>query len=110
MYVRLYSRLQIKVGGKKESHILQLFVVYGLDEPGFKSRLGQGIFLFSRSSKLALGLFLFNGYKSPFLGLKRPGRDADNSRLCSVEVKNKWSCTYITLYALMMWRGTTFLF
>jgi len=25
MYVRLYSRLQIKVGGKKESHILQLF-------------------------------------------------------------------------------------
>jgi hypothetical protein len=55
-YVRVYSRPQIKVGGKKESHILQfLTVVYGLDEPGLKYRLGPGIFLFSGSSKPALG-------------------------------------------------------
>jgi hypothetical protein len=87
-----------------------LSVVYGLDEPGIKSRLGQEIFLFSRSPKLALLLFLSNEYTSPFLGLKRPGRDADHSRLSSVEVKSKWSCTHVTLYALMMWTGTTFLF
>jgi len=43
MYVRVYSRPQIKVGGKKESHILT--AVYGLDKPGLEFRLGQGIFL-----------------------------------------------------------------
>jgi hypothetical protein len=39
-----------------------------------------------------------------FLGVKRPGREADCSPLSSAEVKNVWSYTSTPPYVLMAWR------
>jgi hypothetical protein len=69
-------------------------------------RKGLVIFLFTTSSRLAL-----RPTQSPMqwvpgtlsLGLKRPGREANNSILSSAEVKNAWGYTSIPQYALMAW-------
>ena len=37
--------------------------------------------------------FLLNGSRGSFPGLKRTGRDVDNSSPSSAEVKNEWSYT-----------------
>jgi hypothetical protein len=60
----------------------------------FRRRLG--IFLFTAESRTALGstqppIQWVPGALS--LWVKRPGREADHSRLSSAEVKNAWSCT-----------------
>jgi hypothetical protein len=36
-----------------------------------------------------------NGYRSSFLGVKRPAREVDHWPPSSAEVKNEWSCTSI---------------
>jgi hypothetical protein len=67
---------------------------YGLDDRGFESHQGLGIFLFTTASRPALGLT-----QSPIewvpgvvsLGVKRSGREADYSPPSSAEVKNVWS-------------------
>jgi hypothetical protein len=38
-----------------------------------------------------------------FLGVKRPGREADHSPPCNSEVKNAWSCTSTPQYVFMAW-------
>jgi len=46
---------------------------------------------------------LFNGYRALFLGVKRPGREADHSPLSGAKVKNSWSYTPIPQYASLVW-------
>jgi hypothetical protein len=63
---------------------------------GFDSRRGLGIFLFATASRTALVSTLppiqwVTGALS--LGVKRLGREADNSAPSSAEVKNEWSDT-----------------
>jgi hypothetical protein len=63
---------------------------YGLDDRGFESRQGLGIFLFTTASRPALGptqppIQWVPGALS--LGVKRPGRQADYSPVSSAEVK-----------------------
>jgi hypothetical protein len=71
---------------------------YGLDDQGFESQQGLGIFLFTIASRPALGptqppIQWVPGALS--LGVKRPGREADHSPPSSAEVKNA--------YSLMTW-------
>jgi hypothetical protein len=69
---------------------------YGLDDRGFESRQGLGIFLFTTASRPALG-----PTQPPIqwvpealsLGVKRSGREADHSPSSGAEVKNAWSYT-----------------
>jgi hypothetical protein len=69
---------------------------YGLDDRGSESRQRLGIFLFTTTSRPALG-----PTQSPIqwvpgvlsLRVKRPGREADQSPTSSAEVKNVWSYT-----------------
>jgi len=68
--------------------------VVGLDDRGFESRQGLGIFLLTTSSRPALEpihlpIQCVRGALS--LGVKRPEREADHSPQCSAEVKNAWS-------------------
>jgi hypothetical protein len=72
---------------------------------GFDSRRGLGIFLFT-ASRTALGstqpaIQWVTG--AVFLGLKRLGREADNSPPSSAEVKNAWSYTSTPQYVFMVW-------
>jgi hypothetical protein len=71
---------------------------YGLDDPGFESWQKRNIFLFCKTSVLALGptqpptqwvpvLFPVGG------GVKLPERDVDHSLPTSAVVKNEWSYT-----------------
>jgi hypothetical protein len=69
---------------------------YGLDDRGFESWQGPGIFLFTIVSRPALWLTQppiqwVRGTLS--LGVKRPGCGADHSPPSSAEVKNEWSCS-----------------
>jgi hypothetical protein len=69
---------------------------YGLDDRGFKSQQGLSIFLLTTPSRSALEptqptIQWVRGGLS--LGVKWPGREADHSPQCSVEVKNVWSYT-----------------
>jgi hypothetical protein len=69
---------------------------YGLDDWGFESRHGLGIFLYTTESRPALGptqpLIQWVAVVLS-LGVKRPGGEADHSPPSSVEVKNVWSYT-----------------
>jgi hypothetical protein len=38
---------------------------------------------------------LFNGYRGSLSGVKRPGREVNDSPPCSAEIKNEWSYTSI---------------
>jgi hypothetical protein len=63
---------------------------------GFDSQWGLGIFLFSTTSRTALGptqppIQWVPGVLS--LGVKRPGCEAGRSPPSSAEVKNAWRCT-----------------
>jgi hypothetical protein len=84
---------------------------YGLGDRGFESRQGLGIFLFTTSSRRALG-----PTQPPFqwvlgalsLGVKqRPRREADHSPSSSAEVKE---CVELYLHSLNTpsWRGAQF--
>jgi hypothetical protein len=72
-----------------------------MDSPGFGSRLGQEFLSFSSLKRPyrfwdPIGLLL-SGHRWAFsLGVKWPGREADNSPPSSAEVKNEWSCTSTT--------------
>jgi hypothetical protein len=64
---------------------------YGLDDRGFGSRQGLGIFLFTTASRPALGpteppiRWVLGAL---FLGVKRSGCEADFAPPSSVDVKN----------------------
>jgi hypothetical protein len=74
---------------------------YGMDDLGFESWQGLGVFLFTIASGPALG-----PTQPPFqwvtgalsLRVKRPERGADQS---SAEIKNMWSYTSTPQYASM---------
>jgi hypothetical protein len=72
------------------------YLSYGLDDRGFESRQGLGIFLFTTASRPTLGptqppVQWVPGALS--LGVKRPRREAEHSPPSSAEVKNAWSYT-----------------
>jgi hypothetical protein len=64
-----------------------------VDDPGFESRQGYGVF--SKMSRTSLGLIqpAAQWYLGSFQRVKRPGSEGDHSPLPSAEVKNEWSCT-----------------
>jgi hypothetical protein len=41
--------------------------------------------------------------RAPSQGIKRPGREADQSHPSSAEVKNAWSYTFTPSYVFMAW-------
>jgi hypothetical protein len=73
---------------------------YGLDGRGsIPGRNNEAILLFATASRPAKGPthLLSNGHGGVFLGIKRPGREAERSPPPRAEVKNVWSgcsCTY----------------
>jgi hypothetical protein len=73
---------------------------------GFDSRLGLGIFLFTITSKMALGstqppIQWVTG--APSLGVKRPGVKLTTHLHLVPRSKNEWSYTSIPQYAFMAW-------
>jgi hypothetical protein len=71
--------------------------------PGFDSRYGQGVFLFTTASKTTLEptqppIQWLPGALSP--RIKRPGREVNHTPPPSAEVKNGWSYTYTPLIRL----------
>jgi hypothetical protein len=78
---------------------------YGLDDRGGRSSSPGKVknFLFSTSSRPALGsikpIKRVPGALSP--GLKRQGREADDSSPASAEVKKMWICTSTPPYSFM---------
>jgi hypothetical protein len=79
---------------------------YGLDDQGFESRQGLGIFLFTTVSRLALGPTQTPNQWLPgalSLGVKLPGREADHSPPSTAEIKNSWSYTTTPQHTFMLW-------
>jgi hypothetical protein len=79
---------------------------YELDDWGFVSRQGLGIFLFTTESRPALGpiqppIQWVPGTLS--LGLKRPGCEADHLSPSIAEVKNARKYTSTPPYVFMAW-------
>jgi hypothetical protein len=81
---------------------------YAFDYRGSRSSSRGRVknFLFSTSSRPALGttqplIQWVPGVLSP--GLKRPGREADNSPPTNAEVKKMWIYTSTPPYAFMVW-------
>jgi hypothetical protein len=74
---------------------------------GFDSQPPLGIFLFTTVSRTALGTtqppiqWVLLGAVS--LGVKLPGREADNSPSSSAEVTNAWSYTSTPQYVFIAW-------
>jgi hypothetical protein len=71
---------------------------------GFDSRRGLGIYLFTTASRAALGptqLPVQLVPRAPSLGVKRPGREADDSPPSNAEVKNVWSYISTPQYVFM---------
>jgi hypothetical protein len=77
-----------------------------MDDRGFESREGLGIFLFTNASRPALGptqppIQWVPG--APSLEVKRSRREADHSPPSSAEVKKAWSYNFTPQYAFMEW-------
>jgi hypothetical protein len=73
---------------------------------GVRVRVGMGIFLLTPASIPAQRptqppVQLVPGFL--FLGVKRPGREADHSPPSSAEVRSAWSYTSTPQYVLMAW-------
>jgi hypothetical protein len=90
-FVRLRSTVGIATG-------------YGLDDQGVGVQVPIGSRIFSTTSRQALGPTQPPIKWVPgalFLGVKRPGREADHSPPTSAEVKKTWLCTSTPPYAFM---------
>jgi len=80
---------------------------YGLDDRGFESLQGLGIFLFTTASRPALGPTqppMKRILESLSLGLKQPFREADHSPPSTTE--DKVLGAIIPLPSTPSWRGT----
>jgi len=92
-------------------HIIQKETGYialscGLDDLGFESRQGLGVFLFTTASGPALGharLPIQWVRETLSLGIKRPRREGDHSPPSSNEAKNEWSYTSMPQFTFMAW-------
>jgi hypothetical protein len=74
--------------------------------PGFDSRRGLGIFLFTTASTTALGPTqppITWVPRALFLGVKRPGREADHSPHLVPRSNSDWSYNSTPQYAFMAW-------
>jgi hypothetical protein len=90
----VYSHITTRCHNPADSDMnrtaINLPLGYGLDDRGFESRQGPGIFLFTTASRPALGLTqpTIQWVRGAlFLGVKRSGREADHSPPSSAEVK-----------------------
>jgi hypothetical protein len=86
--------------------ISELILGWTIGVLGFDSRRGLGIFLFTTMSRTALRptqppIQWVPGALS--LGVKRPGRGADQSPPSSAKVKDTWSYTSTPHYVFMVW-------
>jgi hypothetical protein len=85
---------------------------HGIGGPGLKCWSEQGIFLFSQTSRLALGPTYPPVHWAPglfFSGVMQPGCDTDHSPPLGAEAKNEWSYTLLHLHAFTVWTGITLL-
>ena len=74
----------------------------------FPAGARQGIFLFLKSSRLALGPTKFPIQLVPYIvstRIIRPGGETDQSDAISAKVKNAWSCTASTPYTFIALTG-----
>jgi hypothetical protein len=96
-----FDTIQLSYWRHSRGRSVGIVVGYGLD--------GRGVgrvknFFFFTSSRPALGLTQppTQGMpRAPFLGVKRPGREADHSPPTSADVKNMWIYTTAAPYAFM---------
>jgi hypothetical protein len=80
---------------KEPSYLSGTTLGYGLDDRGFESRKGLGIF-FHHRVQTGSGTHPASypmGTRGSFPGVKRPGREADHSPLSSAEIKNTLNYT-----------------
>jgi hypothetical protein len=103
---RVFILLILIWSNLKPGYLIGIALGYGPDDPGFESRQGLGIFLFTIASKPALGptqppIQWVPGDLSQ--GVKRLGREADHTSPSIAEVKNAWSYTSTPLYTSMAW-------
>jgi hypothetical protein len=68
---------------------------FGLGDRGSIPGRGRDCFLFATAYRPALGTL--------FPGVKRPGRQADQSPPPSADIKNEWSCTFTPSYVFLAW-------
>jgi hypothetical protein len=81
---------------------------YRLDDRGSRVRFPSGAGNFSLHNRVqnvsgAHPASYPMGTGGSFLGVKRPGREADHSPPYSAEVKNAWSYTLTPQYVFMAW-------
>jgi hypothetical protein len=77
---------------------------YGLDDRGSRFRFSAGAGIFSLHHRLGPTQPPIQWVQGAFyLGVKRPGHEADHSLPSSAEVKNAWSCTSTPQYVFMAW-------
>jgi hypothetical protein len=101
-------KMSLKYVFKKPGYLSGIALGYGLDDRGFESRQGLGIFLFTTASRSALGpthppiQWLPAGLS---LRVKRPGNEAYHSPPSSAEVKNAWNYArvYRKVSGLAVW-------
>jgi hypothetical protein len=78
-----------------------------LDDRGTIPNSGNvGIFTLRRRVQTGSGAHPFSSpvdKGAPSRGVKRPGREADHSRLSSTKVKNAWNCTSTPPNVFMAW-------
>jgi hypothetical protein len=75
-------------------------------QPGFDSQQSQRFFLLATMSQTSSRVHPTSYQMSTrvfSLGVKQPECEANNSPLCTAEIKNEWSCTSIPSYVFMVW-------
>jgi hypothetical protein len=90
--------------GQELGYLSGIALSYRLDDRGFESRQGLGIFLFTAASTPVLGPTQppIQSVPGAFsLGVKRPEREEDHSPPSSGELKNAWSYTSTPQYTFM---------
>jgi hypothetical protein len=90
--------LCVKYKHKSRDSSVGIALGYGLDDRGSRVRFPAGAGNFSLNHRVQNGSGAHPasypmGIVDSFLGVKRPGREADHSGPSSAEVKNAWSYT-----------------
>jgi hypothetical protein len=104
--VKCSKALHFKIRAAVAQSVQRLAIGWTIGVRGFDSRRGLGIFLFSNMSRLALGATQPSIQWVPWTlsqGIKRPGREADNSPPSNAEVKNTWRYASAPQHVFMLW-------